>query len=67
MCNSATNPHPTRPTLTFVITAFLSGRAHLTAYRLARKLYAEQFHRVRDSVFITAGAFAALTAIRRVF
>jgi hypothetical protein len=37
MCNSATNPHPTRPTLTFVTAAFLSGRAYLTACNLARK------------------------------
>src|SRR5215470_14470561 len=26
MCNSATNPHPTRPTLTFVIAALLQGK-----------------------------------------
>jgi hypothetical protein len=54
MCNSATKPHPTRPTLTFAIAALLPGRVHLTAYGLARKLWAEPFGDARDGSFTSA-------------
>src|SRR5262249_24233457 len=48
MCNSATKPHPARPTLTFAIAALLPRSVHLTAWGPARKLRAKRFGRVRD-------------------
>src|SRR5215831_5159707 len=59
MCNSAAKPHPTRPTLTCAIAALLPGKVHLTAYGLARKLWAEPFGDFRDSSFASRRRCAA--------
>src|SRR5215475_5164728 len=66
MCNSATKPHPTRPTLTCAIAALLPGKVHLTAYGLARKLCAEPFGYARDGSFASRRRRAIRSIARKI-